>query len=280
MNKYSNDELIEAVKNSFSVAETCRILGIRPNGGNYKTLKFKLEELKIDISHFTGQAWNQGVRFRNFKPKKELSEVLVQDSSYRNSNCLKKRLLDEGLKEYKCECCNNAEWMGEPIKLELHHINGDNTDNRLENLQLLCPNCHSMTDTFRKGKSALSEKREVEYRKFKEGLHGNAEVNLEPSSNNKLQACAETRHDKPKSRKKETHICENCGKEFSGKGRKYCSVECYREASRYNIPNVIELLDKFKELKSYTKVGAYYHVSDKAVKKWCVFYKILDMVKE
>lgn len=160
MNKYSDNELIEAVKNSFSVAETCRILGIRPNGGNYKTLKFKMKELNVDISHFTGQAWNQGIRFRNFKPKKELSEVLVQDSSYRNSNCLKKRLLDEGLKEYKCECCNNTEWMGEPIKLELHHINGDNTDNRLENLQLLCPNCHSMTDTFRKGKSALSLKRE------------------------------------------------------------------------------------------------------------------------
>ena len=51
--------------------------------------------------------------------------------------------------EYKCECCNNTEWNGKPIPLELHHINGDNTDNRIENLQILCPNCHAQTEHYR-----------------------------------------------------------------------------------------------------------------------------------
>jgi len=83
------------------------------------------------------------------------------------------------------------------VKLEIHHRIGDNTDNRLENLTLLCPNCHALTNNYR-GKatlSALSERREVEYRKFKEALTDNADGNLEPSL---IEEGAETRHGTPK----------------------------------------------------------------------------------
>ena len=65
------------------------------------------------------------------------------------SNKLRKKLLREGLKEPKCEHCGNSVWMGQPIPLELHHKNGDNTDNRLENLELRCPNCHYFTETYK-----------------------------------------------------------------------------------------------------------------------------------
>ena len=58
-------------------------------------------------------------------------------------------MFNEGLKERKCECCGNTEWMGKPIALELHHLDGDNTNNKLENLQILCPNCHAQTTTYR-----------------------------------------------------------------------------------------------------------------------------------
>ena len=51
--------------------------------------------------------------------------------------------------KYKCEKCGLSEWQGEPLICELHHINGDSTDNRIENLIILCPNCHSQTDNFR-----------------------------------------------------------------------------------------------------------------------------------
>ena len=84
------------------------------------------------------------------------------------------------------------------IPLELHHVNGINTDNRIENLQILCNNCHAQTKNFRKGKSAISERREVEYRKFKESLTSNVDGNLEPSLSNKKGA--ETRHDTSKSK--------------------------------------------------------------------------------
>jgi 5-methylcytosine-specific restriction endonuclease McrA len=73
--------------------------------------------------------------------------MLVNGSRY-NRYHLKARLLTEGLKLAECERCGVKEWEGEPLAFELHHINGDGRDNRLENLQLLCPNCHSQTDTW------------------------------------------------------------------------------------------------------------------------------------
>jgi DNA-binding CsgD family transcriptional regulator/5-methylcytosine-specific restriction endonuclease McrA len=76
-----------------------------------------------------------------------ISELLVA-GKYRGRENLKLRLVKEGLKEPSCERCGVGEWRGEPLSLALHHINGDRLDNRLENLELLCPNCHSQTDTY------------------------------------------------------------------------------------------------------------------------------------
>lgn len=274
--RYSDNKIKESVIESLSIAEVCRRLGLRPIGGNYNTLKNKFKELNIDTSHFTGKGWNVGLKFKPFK-KFLLKDILNGDIQYVSSYGLKNKLLNEGIKEKKCENCNNHEWMGKPIKLELHHIDGDNTNNRLENLQILCPNCHSYTDTFRKGKSALSEKREVEYRKFKETLHSNVEGNLEPSLN--IEEGAETLHDIPKFNKSKKY-CQNCGNILTNRQSKYCSTECYRELEISKRPNVIELIEKFKELKSFVKVGEFYNVSDNAVRKWCRLFGILDMVKK
>jgi transposase-like protein len=66
----------------------------------------------------------------------------------RHRGNLKRRLIAAGLKHGACEICGISEWRGEPLALALHHLNGDGRDNRLENLQLLCPNCHSQTENF------------------------------------------------------------------------------------------------------------------------------------
>lgn len=76
-----------------------------------------------------------------------IAELLVADT-YRGRYNLKLRLLREGLKENRCEGCGLTDWRGQPLTLALHHVNGQRNDNRFENLQLLCPNCHSQTGNY------------------------------------------------------------------------------------------------------------------------------------
>jgi DNA-binding CsgD family transcriptional regulator len=76
-----------------------------------------------------------------------ISELLVADS-YHGRHNLKTRLVREGLKRGVCERCGVVDWLGEPLTLALHHVNGERHDNRLANLMLLCPNCHSQTDNY------------------------------------------------------------------------------------------------------------------------------------
>ena len=73
---------------------------------------------------------------------------MVKNSSYTNFFRLKKRIINENLIEYKCSICGIENWNNKPIVLQLDHINGNNRDNRIENLRFLCPNCHSQTETF------------------------------------------------------------------------------------------------------------------------------------
>ena len=280
--RYTKEDLEKAVEDSLSIAGVCRILGIRPIGGNYRTLKHLISKYNLDTSHFTGQGWNKGSKYHHFGKKFNLDEILVENSPYKSVTKLKNRLIKEGIKEWKCECCGLTKWQESLIPLELHHINGINTDNRIENIQLLRPNCHAITENYRGKniKSALSEKREVEFRKFKEALTENADGNLEPSL---IEEGAETRHGKPKSKKNlQPKFCSYCGKELIGKERRqqYCSQECYHKANGSKRPDVFTLLNDFKELKSFVRVGSKYNVTDNAVRKWCRLYGILDMVKE
>lgn len=274
---YTKEELQEAVKKSFSIAQVCREVGIRPVGGNYKTLKEKFKEYEIDTSHFTGQGWNVGLKFIP-KPPKQLSEILVEHSTYLNSNNLRQRLIKEGIKEYKCECCGASEWMGNPISLELHHINGDNTDNRLENLQLLCANCHSQTDNFRT-KNKVSKASEIRLQRYKEAIELKEKGLLEETSKNKIIKDKSKKQIKPK----KMLICPICGKEFHPKGeQKYCSVECYNQAKGYdsNRPSVIQLIKDFQELGSFVQVGKKYEVTDNTIRKWCQLYQLPFHTKE
>jgi DNA-binding transcriptional ArsR family regulator len=96
------------------------------------------------------QAWAEAVRRGDIRPRpREMSlQRLLVVGRRTNRSHLKMRLVKAGLKENRCEQCGISEWQGEPLSMQLHHANGDGTDNRLENLRLLCANCHSQTDTY------------------------------------------------------------------------------------------------------------------------------------
>ncbi len=148
-NERTEEEYREAARNAKSIAEMCKLLGRTPCGAGYYIMKKKIEEYNIDTSHFLGRGWNKGYKFNPMKDRtKPIEEILVENSSYNCTNSLKKRLFSSGLKEHRCEKCGLVEWNGLPIPLELHHINGDRTDNRLENSQILCANCHAQTDNY------------------------------------------------------------------------------------------------------------------------------------
>ncbi len=148
--KYTEDQLIVAVSENKSFAGVLRSLGLKPAGANYANVKLHIKELQLDTSHWTGQGWNKG---QTFSPRREISEYLVNNTFKEfpciSSNALRKRLIKEGLKEHKCECCGITEWNGKAAPLELEHKDGNHFNNVLENLQILCPNCHAQTETYR-----------------------------------------------------------------------------------------------------------------------------------
>lgn len=140
----SDDDFKKIVAQSVSFNNCLKRLGYASHGNqNMFLLKQRINELKLSTEHFT-RGGSGG-----YIPPKPLNEVLVENSTYRSSNNLKRRLLREGLLENKCALCGNKGiWNGRPLVLQLDHINGNHFDNRLENLRILCPNCHSQTDTF------------------------------------------------------------------------------------------------------------------------------------
>jgi hypothetical protein len=151
---WEDSQLVEAVRSSVSIAEVLRKLELIEAGGNYASIQKHITRLQLDTSHFTGQAWNRG---KIHGPKRKIEVYLGIDAVPIASNNLRMRLISEGLKEKRCEGCGGEEWKGYPIPLELDHINGNRTDNRLENLRILCPNCHALTPTYR-GKNIRSGK--------------------------------------------------------------------------------------------------------------------------
>ena len=145
--KYNKEDLENKVKECLSWRQLLFKCGLKEGGGSYTTLQRKCKEFNIDTSHFLGQGWNKP-EHECFGNSIDLSKRLCLQETKKASSKTKEIVLNHGLKENRCEKCGLTDWMGEPITLHLHHINGNPKDDRIENLQILCPNCHSQTNSY------------------------------------------------------------------------------------------------------------------------------------
>ncbi len=145
---WSDDQLIIAVSESYSIRNVIKQLGLVPAGGNYVQVKARIADLNLNTTHFSGSLWNKGKTYHTTK-RQSLEDLLTLGSKVQSFK-LKNRLYEAGLKEPKCELCGWCKTsIDGRIPLELDHINGVRSDNRLENLRVLCPNCHSLQPTHR-----------------------------------------------------------------------------------------------------------------------------------
>lgn len=145
MKTYTDDQLVEAIKQSTSISQVLKQLNLANKGGNYQTIHRHIKRLNLNTDHFTGQAHNKGKQLKLKTP----IEVYLNNERPIGSFRLKNRLLREGYFEPVCGDCGGTEWFEKPMPLELDHIDGNTENNNLNNLRLLCPNCHSFTPNYR-----------------------------------------------------------------------------------------------------------------------------------
>ena len=138
---FPEDAVRAAVARSLSLTATLRALGSGRHSAVYARLRHSIDHYGIDTSHFRAN----GGGGRRLRPL----EHILQAGRPANSTEVRRRLVAEDVKEHRCEACGRTAWRGRPIPLELDHVNGDRWDNRVDNLRLLCPNCHALTPTYR-----------------------------------------------------------------------------------------------------------------------------------
>jgi Zn finger protein HypA/HybF involved in hydrogenase expression len=143
--KISKETLQNAVSESYSLKQAMEKIGWKFNNTHaIRCIKHYISEYSIDISHFKGKESYGEKGYGHNIPDDEL---FCEDGKG-SPSVLKGRYLRLPSTEYKCSCCGTTDWENKFLSLQLHHVNGNNRDNRLENLTLLCPNCHSQTETY------------------------------------------------------------------------------------------------------------------------------------
>ena len=225
--KIPKEEFEKNVKDAISYNQLVKKLYNR--SVNHRTVKNRIEEEKIDTTHFKNECDSTSI---------SLEEILIKNSSFNNGQRIKKKLIKSNILEDKCsECGLGNIWNNKSIALQLDHINGDHTDNRIENLRILCPNCHSQTSTFCKNKKRnVLVKEDNEDKKIIEPIN---QIKICPDCNGKKTARAIR--------------CKNCR---------------YVKSRKVKDRPSIETLQKEVEETSYVSVANKYGVADNTIRGW------------
>lgn len=233
------EEIKTACGTNISRRGTLSILGLNyENGSNVRWLDSLINEKKIDTSHWLGcghllnktHNWNKSI------PDEK---IFVENSKFLWNHSIKKRLIQKKILEYKCHGanCGINSWYGQKLSLQLEHINGDHTDNRIENLTFLCPNCHSLTSTFCRGQKAY---------------------NLTSKENKPPQTQIRTTKE---------NFCLDCNKTISSSAKRCKSCSKKLQPKKIAWPDKNTLLAMLEQ-SSYLAVGKRLGVSDNAIRKY------------
>lgn len=268
---YTPDELQELLDKSNSYSDFLRHIGLNPKGGNPKTLKKIIEEYDLDETKLNENRHNLYVKCAECTSKSRKSYSLedILNGKYPNyqSGKLLTRLIEAGYKERKCEKCGITEWMGKELVFHLHHKDGKHNNNKFDNLEILCPNCHSQTDNFA-GKS----NRKNTTSKIISDKHGEPKVSREEifkiMETNSYNSAADLL---------------GVDKETVSRWHKYYTNK-EREKGNMIIgsdkaPLREELKEKIRTM-SFVQIGKEYNVSDNAVRRWCDTYGLPRHVSE
>lgn len=240
------EEILTWIDNDYTKAEICRELKCKENTLNSYLLKMNIK--------YSG---NQGGKNRKYGIKKKSIEYLYNGSTI-SSHKLKNKLIEEGIKNHMCEECGRSEWLGNKIPIELHHVDGNSFNNELVNLQILCPNCHALTDNY-SGRNAKGSGVKL-YKKDK----------CECGNDKTLKAkiCKECNY-KKRGSVKNIKKCK-CGEEIHKHSKmcRKCSQISNRKVER---PLHKQLITDIENL-GYCGTGRKYGVSDNSIRKWLKNY--------
>ena len=269
--KLSKAEFQEIVNNSSSYKELAEKLQTK-----IETVTQALVYFDIDMRQFEINKFKKINNVENFiKNLSKNSKLTIHSSD------LKKKLITLKLKENQCEMCGITEWENKNIVLQLHHIDGDHTNNELDNLQILCPNCHSQTNNYGKhesiNKTKLIKKESKEICPICNKILKSKKAQMCKECYNKSKKQTKLIH-KPKNKQKNKstkEICPICNKNLKSKKAQMCR-KCKDKIKSEQKSSVItrEELKELIRTKSFLQISKIFNVSDNAIRKWCDKYKL------
>jgi transposase-like protein len=263
---WTDEEFIRAVEDNITIADVIRQLGLIVGGANYKQTHRHIERLDLSTTHWKGRGHGKCNHLLSSPKARTFDEILIENSTYSNTSNLKKRLLGAGLLENKCTICDmEPEWNRKELVMVLDHENGNNRDNRQNNLRLLCPNCNSQQPTFCRAKT----------NRFTRHC---PDCGKKVSSQSRSGYCKDCikHHQKPGNQYTVNKgKCKQCSNPLTNGQKKYCSYSCSSLAQRKaERPSKEQLAVDISE-NNWCAIGRKYGISDNAVRKWARYYQLI-----